>query len=137
MPYEIWEHTADVGVSACGESLEESFENTAKGMFSIMTNIEKVGNIEKIRFTIEEDEIDALLVSFLTKLLEIRDVYSLFLSEFEVKISRNDVWHLDAKVGGEEINPEKHELKVEVKAVTYHMLEVDIENKKCRVLFDI
>jgi len=134
--YKIVEHTADVGIEAYGRSLEEAFENAAKGMFAIITNKSKIDNIisKKIEIKNEGDD-ELLLVDWLNELLYIHDVEGLVFGEFDVSIDEK----LVAYAFGEEYNRQKHGYGVEIKAVTYHMLEIKRDKKgvKIKVLFDI
>ncbi|MBC7081687.1 MAG: archease [Thermoplasmatales archaeon] len=134
--YKIIDHTADIGIEAYGKTLEEAFENTAKGMFSIITNGEKIeGKIEKKIEINREGDDEMLLVDWLSELIYLHDVEKLVFGDFKVKI--ND--KLEAIAYGEKYDRSKHGYGIEIKAVTYHMLEIK-RNKKgfvIRVLFDI
>ncbi|MCD6141263.1 MAG: archease [Thermoplasmata archaeon] len=136
MSFQLFEHTADIGVEAYGSTLEEAFEEVAKGMFSIITNGSKIDSKEKrtIRLPVDSD-MEQLVVDWLSELLYINDVEGLVFGEFKVKI--ND--ELVGEAWGEKYDREKHGYGVEIKAVTYHMLQIK-RNKKgfhIRVLFDI
>lgn len=133
--YELIEHTADVGIKAFGTTLSETFENAAVGMFDIITdnsNIEKIG---QCKITLDAPDLEQLLVDWLSELLFLNSAKNLVLKEFKVIIDNN---HLSAIVYGEEFDESKHNIGTEIKAVTYHMLEV--HNKDpffVKVLFDI
>jgi len=136
MSFQLFEHTADIGVEAYGSTLEEAFEEVAKGMFSIITNGSKIESKERrvIRLPVDSDK-EQLVVDWLSELLYINDVEGLVFGEFKVKINNE----LVGEAWGEEYDREKHGYGVEIKAVTYHMLQIK-RNKKgfhIRVLFDI
>jgi len=135
--YNTFEHTADIGIEAYGRTLEEAFGNAAKGMFSIITNGSRVEAVEKrhIELPVDSDE-EQLLVDFLSELLYINDVEEMVFGDFDVKI---DDKLLVADAYGEKYDRSKHGYGTEIKAVTYHMLQIK-RNKKgfyIRVLFDI
>ena len=134
MKYEYIEHTADIGIKAYGGSVAESFANAALGMFSVMTDVSKVEPVGEFDVRVESDNLENLLVDWLGELLFLHETQDVLLSEFDVKI---DGLSLDAKVRGETIDREKHELKDDVKAITYHMLEVNQEEGYLKVLLDI
>lgn len=134
MKYEYIEHTADIGIKAYGESVAESFANAALGMFNVMTDVSKVEPVGEFDVRVESDNLENLLVDWLGELLFLHETQDVLLSEFDVKI---DGLSLDAKVRGETIDREKHELKDDVKAITYHMLEVNQEEGYLKVLLDI
>ncbi len=134
MKYEFIEHTADIGIKAYGKSLEESFANAASGMFDVMTDVSKVEPIGEYEVRVKSDNLENLLVDWLGELLFIHETQDVLLSEFDVKL---EGLSLVAKVRGETIDREKHELRDDVKAVTYHMLEVNEKEGYVKVLLDI
>jgi SHS2 domain-containing protein len=134
MKYEFIEHTADIGIKAYGETVDESFANAALGMFNVMTDVSKVEPVGEFDVKVESDNLEDLLVDWLGELLFLHETQDVLLSEFDVKI---DGLSLDAKVRGETLDREKHELKDDVKAITYHMLEVNQGEGYLKVLLDI
>ncbi len=137
--FEIIEHTADVGIKAFGKNVEEAFENAALGMFSIITDPEKVEEIGEYRIVNKALDLEELLVEFLSELLFIQQVKDVLFSKFEVKIEQqNDSYQLTAKAFGEIYDDTKHEYVTEIKAVTRHILEVkNSDPYHVKVLFDI
>jgi SHS2 domain-containing protein len=133
--FEIIEHTADVGIRAWGDSIEEAFEQAAMGMFSLIGDITKVDIVGEAEVRVENEDIEGLLVDWLSELLYMFDTDKIFLGKFDVSIT--DKYSLHARVYGERYDPKKHGMGVEIKAVTYHMLKVDEESNEVRVLFDI
>ncbi len=135
--FEIIEHTADVGIRAWGDSIDEAFENAAVGMFSIIGDVSRVKSIGELEVRVENEEFEGLLVDWLSELLYTFDTDKLFLGKFGVKIERNGVLRLTGRAYGERYDPEKHGMGTEIKAVTYHMVEVNLERNEIKVLFDI
>lgn len=136
-PFEILEHTADVGIVAHGDSLAELFANAATGMFAIMAELEDVRQTEERRIEVEARDQEGLMVRWLTELLYYLDAEELLFSRFVVEeVSET---RLRARAFGERIDAERHRLHFGVKAVTRHMLEVAQEEDEYRaqVLFDI
>jgi len=136
-PFEILEHTADVGIVAHGDSLAELFANAAIGMFAIMAELEGVRQTEERRIEVEGRDHEGLMVRWLTELLYYLDAEELLFSRFVVEeVSET---RLRARAFGERIDAERHRLHFGVKAVTRHMLEVAQEEDgyRAQVLFDI
>jgi len=135
--FRIIEHTADVGIEAYGKTLEEAFENAAKGMFSLMIGGGKIESkvMREVEIPFDMD-VEQLLVDWLSELLYIHDVEHLVFGEFDVEIGKEK---LKGKAYGEEYDIKKHGYGMEIKAVTYHMLEVKKDEKGyvVRCLFDI
>ncbi len=138
--FETIDHTADIAIKAFGDSIPEAFQNAAFAMFSQMTDVEKVGNDKEFKVEIEAPDMEQLLVDWLSELLYLFEVEDTIFSEFEVHIQDNEdstIQKLDAVIRGETLDMGKHSLKTEIKAVTYHMLEIDAVKNTVQVLFDI
>jgi len=135
--YNLIDHTADIGIKAYGKSLSEAFENAAKGMFDIITDNSEVDSVGQYDVELSADDLEQLLVDFLSELLYLNSAKSLVFGFFKVSLDQKQK-KLNAKVFGEKFDFSKHKIGTEVKAVTYHMLEIK-ENKKysIQVLFDI
>jgi SHS2 domain-containing protein len=137
MDFEIFEHTADQGIRACGNSLSEVFINAARAFASLSTDPEKVIPQEEFRVEISRDEIDELLVAWLNELIFIQETEGVFLIKFEIDTLEPPL--LRARVWGEKINREKHTLKSCVKAATYHGLKLEHigDTWQGQVIFDV
>jgi len=135
--YDLIDHTADVGVKAYGKNLSECFENAAQGMFDIITNKSHVESIGQYNISLEAPDLEQLLVDWLSELLFLNSARNLVFGFFKVDLDEKKK-SLTATVFGEKYDISKHKIGTEIKAVTYHMLEV---NKKkpfyVQVLFDI
>jgi len=129
----IIEHTADIGLEIDSENLDLAFSEAAKGLTSLMVDVENVKCKKKIILKLESEDLESLLVKFLSEILYLFDAESLVFSEADVKIIGKV---LTAKLCGEKYSRERHGSKLNVKAVTYHMLKVDPIGK-IRVIFDI
>ena len=135
--YELIDHTADVGVKAYGKSISEAFENAAKGMFDIITDSSEIENIGQYDIELEAPDLEQLLVDWLSDLLFLNSAKNLVFGFFKVDLDEKNC-KLSAKVFGEKFNLSKHKIGAEIKAVTYHMLEVKKKRPFfAQVLFDI
>ena len=132
--YELIEHTADVAVKGYGRDLNEMFANAALGMFNVMTDTSAVKSVGEYRVEVESTDLQGLLVDWLTELLYLFDTQDVLLRGFDVSIDGNK---LTATVRGESLDRERHPLKSDVKAATYHMLEINEEEGYVVVLLDI
>ncbi len=136
--FEFREHTADVQVRSWGPSLEEAFSQTAYSLISTITpDLKKIApKIEK-KITIKAEDKEALLFDFLSEFLYIFDVDELVFSQIYVsKIEKfNDNYKLQATLKGEKFDLDKHEIGIEVKAITYSFM--NIEEKHASTIIDI
>ena len=132
--------TADVAFEAYGKNLEETFSNAALAMFEVETDTKRVEPKEKKEVKVEGQDLQALLFDWLSELILLRDVEKMFFSRFDVEIGKTGgKYGLTADVFGEKIDREKHEMKIEVKAVSYQLMEVVEKPDECkvRVILDI
>ncbi|MBN2603243.1 MAG: archease [Candidatus Thermoplasmatota archaeon] len=135
--YEIIEHTADIGVKAFGKSLSEAFANAAKAMFDIIADNSEIESVGEYEIQLEANDLEQLLVDWLGELLFLNTAKNLVFNFFNV-ILDDKKFRLTAHVFGEKFDISKHKIGMEIKAVTYHILEV--RNKHpyhVQVLFDI
>lgn len=124
--------TSDVLFYAYGKEYEELFVNAAKGLFSVICDIEKIENREEEEFFIEENTTEELMISWLQELIASVDVANNFYSHFTVKISKDKGRiMLKATAFGEPISLNK--TGTLVKAVTYHEFEIKKVDELYRV----
>jgi len=108
-------------------------------MFSVITDISKVERVKEYDIEIEKDDIEGLLVNFLSELIYLHEVKSVLFSDFDVEIEENektDSKKLTATAFGEDIDLEKHDMETAVKAVSYHELSIDPKGN-IKILLDI
>jgi len=134
--FKLVEHTADVGVEARGHTLEDLFASTAEGMFSIMTDLDRVKETESVRLLVRGEGPEELLIAFLSELLYRHEIEGIFFKR--VEIARMDNRSLEAEAVGERVNLKRHALGAQIKAATYHQLSITHnEEWESRVIFDI
>jgi SHS2 domain-containing protein len=135
--FEILDHTADIGVIVYGEDLKALFENAGKAFFHLITDLRKVRRRIERKIVIEGESLDRLMVDWLSELLYLHDVENLLFKEFKVESVGED--GLKAIAKGEPFQERVHVIKTEVKAVTYH--QIDVRQQKghwrAQVIFDL
>lgn len=137
------EHLSDIGIEFNGNSLEKLFENAAMGMFSIITDINIVDSRDKIRINIVLDynSLEDLLILWLEKIIYHFETASMVFAGFKVNAVKRSGqgYRLKAEIIGENFDSKRHEIKMGIKAPTYHQLEVKKNGQKWwgRVIFDI
>ena len=134
--FEILNHTADVGIIAYGNDTSEAFANAAKGLFSLITELDDVAEIEYRDIELTAPDQESLLVGWLNELIYLFDAEQMLFKRFD--IAQLSQTHLKARSYGHKVDSSKHKLKMGVKAATYHMLKIEKTNgSKVQVLFDI
>ncbi|MBI0582976.1 MAG: archease [Methanomassiliicoccus sp.] len=134
MKYENLEHTADVMIRAYGATVQECFENAAYGMMDQILDASSVELKVEETFSVDGETKEDLLYNFLSELLFIFDAKQMALSEFRVTLKDGS---LECNARGERFDREKHSPKQEIKAVTYHMMQVNESEPSITVLFDV
>jgi SHS2 domain-containing protein len=133
--------TADIAFEAWGDTVEELFSASVLALLDTMVADDSdVEAREELCVHVEEDALDLLLYGFLAELVFLKDARRLLLRCGDLKIAERDgVLALDAVVCGERIDPSRHKLRVDVKAVTLHRLRVACEDGLWRatVVLDI
>ena len=134
--FQFIDHTADVGILVTAPTLEGLFETSASALAELIASVDSLRFRVERRFHLQEDEIETLLVSWLQELLYVLDTEGLIFGRFQVNL--NDCL-LEAAAWGELLDQNIHAAKTEIKAVTYHQLEVVKANRgwQARVIFDI
>lgn len=138
--WEEIDHTADVGVRAFGHTVEELFTHAAEGMFRIIAGEREVHPLEERAVTIapaageEGAGPERLLVRFLSELLFLCETQRILFCEFEVE---REGGGLKAVCRGETLGPDRSGLGMEIKAVTWHGLSLDLERGEAQVIFDV
>ena len=133
MRFEEIDHTADVGIRAYGKTASEIFESAAAGMFSLIANVDRVKPVGEEAIRLSADDLPGLLVAWLSELLYVHETQRLLFCKFEVRVRGTK---LTARAWGEAIDKSRHELKLALKAVTYHRLSVDLKKGVAEVIFD-
>ena len=121
--YEHFEHTADLGLRVRASDLPSLFADAGRGLFAMFVdNPEEIQPVETVQFDIAGTDRDYLLFDWLNELLYTFESRHLLLGEFDVQITDQG---LTATARGEPLNPARHQLGHEVKAITYHGLKLE------------
>ena len=135
--YEHFEHTADLGLRARAPELNELFEECARALFAaIVDDLDTVRADIQVTVEIEGDDLEYLLFDWLRELLYRFDAEHMLFSSFQVQVSEHG---LRGNAMGEPLDPARHVLSHEVKAITYHTLRVQREGEEwvAEVIVDI
>ena len=142
MPYKLLPDIAiaDIAFEATGKDLSTLFGSTAQAYIDLSVDPKTVQPNEERKITLQSDAVDKLLFDFLGELIFIKDADFLIFASCAVTVSeREGKYDLQATLNCESIKPEKHKLKMDVKAVTQHMFVVEHSDNGWRavVVLDI
>jgi SHS2 domain-containing protein len=135
--FEILDHTADVGIIAYGADLKELFSNAALALFSLITDPESIDEKLHIDLEVRSEDRDSLLVDWLNELIYCFDSKYLLFDRFDIESLTDNA--LKATCYGEDFDPNRHKIKIGIKAATYHQLRVDADDKgyRARIILDV
>jgi tRNA nucleotidyltransferase (CCA-adding enzyme) len=125
--WEHFRHQADIGVRGIGDTLEEAFAEGAYALLAVICDPRKVEPKEEIAIEARVPDIELLFAEWLNKLIAEMDTRRMLFSRFEVHIEGDT---LTARAWGEQADPDRHDISVDVKAATYQMLSVTEEAGK-------
>ena len=135
--YKILDHTADIGIEVCGKTKKEALANTVEAMFDLIADSENISVVQEKHLTITGADTADMLINLL------REALYMFYSQAwlckKCEILELSAEKIVAKISGEPYDAKKHQLKMEIKAVTYHTLKIERMGNgwRARVIFDV
>jgi SHS2 domain-containing protein len=130
---------ADVIFTAEAESLPTLLEACAEATFAVMTEPAEIKPKDRHNVTVHANTLEDLLFLWLEDLVFIKDNEEFLAGRFRVRCPETPPFHLQALVEGEKIDRRRHVLKVDVKAPTYHEMDIrkDGDRWYARVVLDV
>ena len=120
--YEQIPHTSDIAIRVYGKDTKELFENAAYGMFDILADLEGIKTSISIDVNVKAPSKEELLVSWMDELLYNFYSKNIIFSVFNINKIKDT--ELSAKAGGQHVGNNRNRLKKEIKAITYHDLNI-------------
>jgi len=135
--YQLIAHTADFGIRLKGKDLPELFQKAALAVFDIVAQKKKnlSSGKKEIKISLHAEDIAGLFISWLNELLSLSATRKIIFSDIQILKLENN--HLEALAKGEDI--ENYTLNTEIKAATYHDLELKQVpgGWQAKVIFDV
>jgi SHS2 domain-containing protein len=125
MPWEHFAHAADMGVRGIGKTKNEAFEEAAKALTALATDLEQVSPKEKVEVSLSAPDDEQLLVEWLDALVYEMATRRFLFSRFEARIERGK---LEGAFWGEPFDESRHAIGVEVKGPTFTELHVGVRD---------
>ena len=134
--YELVDISGDVGIRVWGQDLEELFENAARGMSELITDVSALPESERREVHVVAESNEDLLVQWLNELVFLCDTYNYIGKRFSLRIINKK---LKAEITGGTFDPSTSESRLLIKAATYHDLSLSKTNShwEATVIFDI
>ncbi len=137
MKYTLIDHTADLGIRVEGSDPADLFRGMAMAMLDQMTDFDALDGVEETGIAVEGEDWPDLMVNWLRELLYLWFGEEKLVKKVEIlAISEH---RLSARVAADPYDPEKHTIKKEIKAATYHQLQVNDgpSGWQATVIFDL
>ena len=135
--YRIIDHTADLGIIVEGPNRRELFKRAALALTDLLTDIRQLSPGYTETVTIKGHDLQDLLINWLREILYLWNGRNLFATDIHIHEMSGTT--LSARIAFTAYNPERHTVKREIKAVTYHQAEVVKANHQwiARVICDV
>ncbi len=136
------DHTADVGMALTADGVEAAFEKAAACMFDLVCDLDTIGDgwRGEVRVEARAEDLQNMMVRWLSELLYVFESKRVLLSSFRItEMDKGGIRaEIRAEIAGEPIDLEKHAIKTELKAATYHDLRIEEDEGSwaVRVIFD-
>lgn len=137
--FQYHEHTADITVECWGSTLEEAFEEAAVATLEVILDTSTVEPNESVTIEVSGIDLNELLVEWIGQIIALIDTEMKFFSKFKIEKLETcaEGFSLVGKAMGEPINLEKHDVRTEVKAMTYADLMIDKGPEKISIWFTL
>jgi SHS2 domain-containing protein len=137
MHYKLINHTADLGIHVFGTDPVELFANAAFATFDMLTEIDSLKSLKTTNLKVTGDDWSDLMVNWLRELLYLWNGKELLVKKAQIlALSEKE---LSANVELDPFDPDRHEIKIEIKAVTYHQIQVSSSPQgwEAKIIFDV
>ncbi|MDD5584456.1 MAG: archease [Candidatus Omnitrophica bacterium] len=137
--YEFIDHTADAAVRVYGKTLEELFNNAAEALLSLLADIRPFKEKEHT-VTLKGTTVEDLLVNWLNELTSLFFADKFFPAAYNVVIDQSGTEKkLSAILLGKNFMQTRENVKMEIKAATYHNLKIekDSQGYHAEIIFDV
>lgn len=124
--YKFIEHPADIAVMLTAESLEKLFETGAEAWKAAALENSSTEIPFEFQIQTESNTIEELLVEFLSELNFMLFSKKLVYSKIKsLVIEESNTFKIKAALYFEDFNPFWHQVKAEIKAITYHQMKIE------------
>lgn len=135
--YRLIDHTADFGLEIFGQDEKTLFSNAAAALYALIVDATHLEGQHKRVLEVTGEDWPDLLVNWLRELLYLWNGEEQLVQH--VDIDEIEKHRLHASVWTDDYRPDRHTIKNEIKAVTYHQIDVTSTQTgwQARVIFDV
>jgi SHS2 domain-containing protein len=134
--YEVIEHTADIGIRVSGESIREIFCKAIHATVDLLSGGIKIEPVIEREFSTKEENIKTAFVGILEEVIYFFEKDLFLPSVCSINIEKG---FYEVFLKGDTVSLEKIKNGIEIKAVTYHQLEIQAvgDGFQASVIFDV
>lgn len=135
--YRLIDHTADFGIHVFGKDPEDLFANAADALVDLLTDVRVVRGKNQMEITVTGSDRPDLMVNWLREILYLWSGRELLVKS--ANIQEITPCKISAILSFDRYDPSRHVIKNEIKAVTYHQVQVTggPEGWEAWVIFDV
>jgi len=135
--YQLLDHTADLRIRVTGRDPADLFKNAGLALFDLICDANTLTAAETNRIEVYGDDPADLVVNYLRELLYLWTGHEKLVKMVQI-LGISDT-HVSASVTVDRYRPRRHTILNEIKAVTYHQIEVTPSPSGWRatIVFDI
>ncbi|MGQ9781816.1 MAG: archease [Nitrososphaeria archaeon] len=123
--YKVLEHVSDAYIEVRGSSMEECFSKAGLAVVDLMVDLNLICEMSSFVYRAQGFDLESLLYNFLEEVLLKATSGEFLACSLEVEICKSgDVFNIRGVGRGEPLSVDRHRPKLEVKAVTYHLMEI-------------
>jgi len=135
--YHLIDHTADFGIQVFGTDSRELFTNAALALFDVITEMDELNGDDSCDITSSGEDWSDLMINWLREILYLWNGREMLVKSVQVlSLSEHNI---SARIYFDAYLPDRHTIKTEIKAVTYHQIQVKRSPSgwKAQIIFDI
>ena len=135
--YTLLDHTADLGIKVRGTDLKDLFEGAGRALMHLMVRAEIPSKTTSMKISVSGEDLADLIVRWLGEILYLFAGENLVVTS--IRMDSVSASHLDATLETVPFEPEIHKTLREIKAVTYHQIQVTEKANgwEAKVIFDV
>lgn len=129
MNYRLLDHATDAIVEVRAKDLDEAFTVAGRAVAEITIDTKTVSARKKCSITASGDDLRYLLFNWIEAVIYKLITDGFAISKIEAKVTKNGGYTVEGTAHGETIDLKKHGFKVEIKAPTFHEMQIDESDK--------
>jgi len=118
------EHATDAFIQVTAPNLTDAFTLAGQSVVDITLDKKTIEEKEQRTLNVSGKDLRYLLLNWLEEVNYQLITEGFAIARFSLEISKNSTYELKSIIFGEPINLQKHHFKVEIKAPTFHMMEI-------------